>query len=245
MRDRAWGTVPLLKSRPLERLPQKPLNLWKTAHPSFRAIRQPRLSDWGVALQNPLQDNEKAQADESTEPLRAREELERTREELDKRYGMHLTHGSSNNGPLEKLAARGQVPSQPTKRLTGSLQGAPAPYCPRQHPDKTRVPEGAEGLLGAPSKGNQIPSTQLPGLLLLGQPQLLLQISVDAHAAECQQHSPGGTGRSRGMDAVVLEDERGSILRNPTSLTPRRYVSGVKPLRQKGSRAWKGILVSG
>ena len=47
------------------------------------------------------------------------------------------------------------------------------------------------------------------------------------------------------MDAVVLEDERGSILRDPTSLTPTIYVSGVKPLRQKGSCAWKGVLVSG
>ena len=47
------------------------------------------------------------------------------------------------------------------------------------------------------------------------------------------------------MDAVVLEDERGSILRNPTSLTPRDLRRGVKPLRQKGSCAWKGILVRG
>ena len=156
-----------------------------------------------------------------------------------------MTHGISNNGPLEKLAARGQVPRKPTKRLTGSLQGAPAPYCPRQHPDKTRVPEGDEGLLVATSKGDQIPSTQLLYLLLLTQPQLLFQISVDAHAAECQQHPSGCFGRSRGMDAVVLEDERGSILRNPTSLTPTAYVPGAKPLRQKGCGAWKGILVSG
>ena len=156
-----------------------------------------------------------------------------------------MTHGISNNGPLEKLAARGQVPSQPTKRLIGPLQGAPAPYFPRQHPDKTRVPEGAEGLLGALSEGDQIPATQLPGLRPLAQPQLLLQISVDAHAAERQQHPSGCFGRSRGMDAVVLEDERGSILRDPTSLTPTIYVSGVKPLRQQGSGAWKGVLVSG
>ena len=36
----------------------------------------------GCRIADPLQDNEKAQSDESTEPLRAREELERTREEL-------------------------------------------------------------------------------------------------------------------------------------------------------------------
>ena len=47
------------------------------------------------------------------------------------------------------------------------------------------------------------------------------------------------------MDAVVLEDERDGILRNPTSLTPAIYVNGVKPLREKGSGAWKGILVNG
>jgi len=32
---------------------------------------------------------------------------------------------------------------------------------------------------------------------------------------------------------------------DPTSLAPRRHVSGVKPLRHRGSGAWKGILVSG
>ena len=47
------------------------------------------------------------------------------------------------------------------------------------------------------------------------------------------------------MDAVVLEDERGSILRNPTRLTPRRDGSGVKPLQHKRSGARKGILGSG
>jgi len=38
----------------------------------------------GCRIADPLQDNEKAQSDESTEALRAREELERTLEELDK-----------------------------------------------------------------------------------------------------------------------------------------------------------------
>ena len=32
---------------------------------------------------------------------------------------------------------------------------------------------------------------------------------------------------------------------DPTSLAPRRDVSGVEPLRHRGSGAWKGILVSG
>ena len=53
------------------------------------------------------------------------------------------------------------------------------------------------------------------------------------------------TGRVHGIDAVVIEDERGSLLWNPTSLTPAFHVYGVKPLRQRGSRAWEGILVYG
>ena len=57
------------------------------------------------------------------------------------------------------------------------------------------------------------------------------------------KHTPGRARRFRGMDAVVLEDERGSIVGNPTSPTPRRYVIGAKPLRQKGSGARKGIFV--
>ena len=143
----------------------------------------------------------------------------------------------------------------PLRRLQQGSSPKPTPPSPLSAPVRLcsaallaialsarEILEGPEGLLGATSKGDQFPSTQLAPLLLLAQPQLLLQISVDAHAAECQQHPPGRTGRFRGMDAVVLEDKRDSILRNPTSLTPRRDGRRGKPLQHKRSCTWKGIL---
>ncbi len=156
-----------------------------------------------------------------------------------------MNHGLSKNSSLEKLAASGQVPSQPTKRLIGPLQSAPSPYCPATAPQTRREwPEYPEGLLGATSKGEQIPSNQLT-CLLLGHAQLLLQVSVDAYAGECEQDLPGCTGRAGRSDAVVLKDEGGGVFWNPAGLAPCRDVNGVKPLRNRGSGAWKGILVNG
>jgi len=43
----------------------------------------------------------------------------------------------------------------------------------------------------------------------------------------------------------MLEDIGGGILWNPTGFPPCRDVLGAKPLRYKGSGAWKGILVLG
>ena len=146
----------------------------------------------------------------------------------------------------------------PLRRLQRGSSPKPTPPSPLSAPvslcsaallaialSAREILEGPEGLLGATSKGDQFPSTQLAPLLLLGQPQLLLQISVNAHPCERQEDGPGLGGRAHSIDAVVLEDEWGGILRNPTSLTPPIYVLGAKPFCHKGSGAWKGILVLG
>ena len=132
------------------------------------------------------------------------------------------TPATTNDGPAQGRPTAQTRPEQPLRPAQAS-----APAVPRTSP---RLSAGRQGYWSVPH---------------LGHSQALLQISVDADAAEGKQHRPCLRARAGCSDAVVREDERNCILGNPTSLTPCGYGSGVKPLCHKGSRTRKGILGSG